>query len=231
MLLLDMSCKIMCWKLADLTACLVFIRSLSPWYLSSLSENKTGAIGSQGNLERKALTVTHLNQIWWPGQNPERLMTCHPTSWEAPGHHNPLPASTLLRVNISCSLLYPNRATSKEAQLHRQHAGREGRATAWLLPAILHPGQPAFSRGDWYYRHKKGQLSLDILAGNCSMAAVYKRSHSVSETWTNKLHMRQALQRSTRLDPGHHLPLLGPNYITYRNWIVFAAGTAQFVMS
>lgn len=105
MLLLDMSCKIMCWKLADLTVCLVFIRSLSPWYFSSLSENKTGAIGSQGNLERKALTVTHLNQIWWPGQNPERLMTCHPTSWEAPGHHNSLPASTLLRVNISCSLL------------------------------------------------------------------------------------------------------------------------------
>lgn len=169
MLLLDMSCKIMRWKLADLPVCLVFIRSLSPWYFSSLSENKTGAIGSQGNLERKALTVIYLNQIWWPGHNPARLMTCQPASWEAPGHHNSLPASTLLRANTSCSLLPPNRATSKEAQLHRQHGGREGRATAWLLPAILHP---CFLQGWLILQAQKGTAKSwhtcwKLLNGSC----------------------------------------------------------------
>lgn len=76
----------MCWKLADLPVCLVFIRSLSPWYFSSLSENKTGDTGSQGNLERKVITV--INKIWWPRHNLERLMTCqhsHPASWAALG--------------------------------------------------------------------------------------------------------------------------------------------------
>jgi len=63
-----MSCKITCLKVADLSVCLVFIRSLSPWYFSSLSENKSGGTGSQGNLERRAVTVIYSNQTWWPRQ-------------------------------------------------------------------------------------------------------------------------------------------------------------------
>lgn len=133
MLLLSMSCKIMCWKLADLPVCLVFIRSLSPWYFISLSENKTRDTGSQGNLERKAVIVIYSNKIWWPEHNPERLMTCqhsHPASWEAPGTPQYSPCFHLAQGTypaLPSLSAYPIDGGSAA----KQDASREGRATAW----------------------------------------------------------------------------------------------------
>ena len=156
MLLLNMSCKIMCWKLADLPVCLVFIRSLSPWYFSSLSENKTGDTRSQANLERRAVTVAYSNTIWWPRHNSERLMICQRSrlaSWEAPGTPRCSPCSHLAPARAPLS---PGRTSIADGgsaagsqsltPLHRLHprpsrlppavtntAGTESEAKPWAL--------------------------------------------------------------------------------------------------
>lgn len=151
----------MCWKLADLPVCLVFIRSLSPWYFSSLSENKTGDTGSQGNLERKAITVIYSNKIWWPRHNLERLMTrqcSRPASWEAlgtpqfspwlhlaQGIYPALPSSQVYRVEAGSAA--------------EQRASGEGRARAWPTSTASSstPPRPAcFLQGSLTPQPQKG---------------------------------------------------------------------------